>query len=197
MRATVRWAAANVRIWGFTDVSDEHRLLARARRFDQDALGQIHDEYYTPLFRYALYRTGDRDLAEDVASEVFTRLLEGLRAGTGPTTTLAGWLFGVAARVVSDHFRRAYRAPTVGLDDGLSDFDLTPSGLTVEALEREELLLAMQKLTEEQRHVIALRFGQGMPIDQVARMLGKTEGAIKQLQARAVAALARQLKRDT
>jgi len=178
-------------------LNDEHQLLARARRFEQDALSQIHDEYYAQVLRYALYRTGDHDLAEDIASEVFTRLLEGLRAGTGPTTTLAGWLFGVAARVVSDHFRQAYRAPTVELDDGLGDFDLTPSGLTVQALEREELLLAMKKLTEEQQHVIALRFGQGMPIDQAARMLGKTEGAIKQLQARAVAALARQLKRDT
>jgi RNA polymerase sigma-70 factor (ECF subfamily) len=177
-------------------LSDEHQLLARARRFDQDALGQIHDEYYAPIFRYALYRTGDRELAEDIASEVMTRLLEGLRAGTGPTTTLAGWLFSVAARVVNDHFRRAYRAPTVELDDGLSDFDQTPSGLTVQTLEREELRLAIQTLTEEQQHVIALRFGQGMPIEQVARTLGKTEGAVKQLQARAVAALARRLKRD-
>jgi len=177
-------------------LSDEHQLLARARRLDQDALCQIHDEYYTRLFRYALYRTGERELAEDIASEVMLRLLEGLRAGTGPTTTLAGWLFGVAARVVSDHFRQAYRRPVVELDDRLGDFDQTPSTLTVQALEREELRLALRALTEEQQHVVALRFGQGMPIEQVARMLGKTEGAIKQLQARAVAALARQLKPD-
>ncbi len=176
-----------------TGLSNEHELLARAHRFEQDALGQIHDEYYVPLFRYALYRTGDRELAEDIASEVLTRLLEGLRTGTGPRTTLAGWLFGVAARVVNDHFRRASRAPHVELDDGLSDFDHTPSTLTVQALEREKLRLAIRALTPEQQHVIALRFGQGMPIEQVARMLGKTQGAVKQLQARAVAALARQL----
>ncbi len=92
-------------------MSDEHELLARARHFDQDALGRIHDEYYVPLFRYALYRTGDAEMAKDIASDVLMRLLEGLRAGTGPKATLAGWLFGVAARVVSDHFRHAYRAP--------------------------------------------------------------------------------------
>ena len=91
-------------------MSDEHELLARARRFDQAALGRIHDEYYGPLFRYALYRTGDPETAQDIASDVLMRLLEGLRAGTGPTATLAGWLFSVAARVVSDHFRLAYRA---------------------------------------------------------------------------------------
>jgi RNA polymerase sigma-70 factor (ECF subfamily) len=174
-----------------TGLSDEHQLLARARRFEQDALGQIHNEYYPQVFRYALYRTGDPETAEDIASEVFARLLEGLRAGAGPATTLAGWLFGVAARVVNDHFRRAYRAPTVELDEAQRDFDDTPSTMTVAMLEREELLLAMKKLTEEQQHVLALRFGQGLPIEQVARMLGKTEGAVKQLQARAVASLAR------
>lgn len=177
-------------------MSDEHKLLARAHRFEQDALCQIHDEYYIPIFRYALFRTGDREVAEDIASEVFKRLLEGLRAGTGPTTTLAGWLFGVAARVVTDHFRRVYRAPTVELDEDLSQFDETPSSLTVKALEREELLQAIKTLTEDQQHVIALRFGQGLAIGQVARMLGKTEGAVKQLQARAIASLARQMKRS-
>jgi RNA polymerase sigma-70 factor (ECF subfamily) len=177
-------------------LSDEHELLARARRFDQDALGRIHDEYYGPLFRYALYRTGDPETAKDIASDVLMRLLEGLRAGTGPTATLAGWLFGVAARVVSDHFRHAYRAPQVELSDGLADPHATPTSLTVAALQREELRQAMATLTEEQQHVIALRFGQDIPIQQVARMMGKTEGAVKQLQARAVAALARKMKRD-
>jgi len=175
-------------------LSDEHKLLARARRFDQDALAQIHDEYYAPIFRYALYRTGDRETAEDIASEVFTRLLQGLRSGTGPTTTLPGWLFGVASRVVSDHFRRVYRSPSVELDDGIRDYDDTPSTLTIAALEHEELRQALKALTEEQQHVIALRFGQEMPIREVARILGKTEGAVKQLQARAVAALARLMR---
>jgi len=177
-------------------LSDEHELLARARRFDQAALGRIHDEYYGPLFRYALYRTGDPETAQDIASDVLMRLLEGLRAGTGPTATLAGWLFGVAARVVSDHFRLAYRAPKVELSDGLADPHATPTSLTIAALQREELRQAVATLTEEQQHVIALRFGQDIPIQQVARMMGKTEGAVKQLQARAVAALARKMKRD-
>ncbi len=78
----------------------------------------------------------------------------------------------------------------------LTDYDDTPSTLTLAALEREELRQAVLSLTEEQQHVIALRFGQEMPIQEVARMMGKTEGAIKQLQARAIAALARQIKRD-
>jgi RNA polymerase sigma-70 factor, ECF subfamily len=177
-------------------LSNEHELLAQARRFDQAALGRIHDKYYGPLFRYALYRTGDPETAQDIASDVLMRLLEGLRAGTGPTATLAGWLFGVAARVVSDHFRLAYRAPKVELSDGLADPHATPTSLTIAALQREELRQAVATLTEEQQHVIALRFGQDIPIQQVALMMGKTEGAVKQLQARAVAALARKMKRD-
>jgi len=181
---------------GDRHVTSERELLAGAQRFDPDTLGRIHDEYYGQIFRYALYRTGSRETAEDIAAEVLARLLEGLRAGTGPTTTLSGWLFGVAARVVNDHFRRAYRAPTVELDDAWPDHQATPTSLTVAALEREQLRQALLTLTEEQQHVIALRFGQDVPIQQVARMMGKTEGAVKQLQSRAVAALARQMKRD-
>lgn len=175
---------------------DEQDLLARARRFDSEALGRIHDEYYGPIFRYALYRTGERATAEDIAGEVFTRLLEGLRAGAGPRTSLSGWLFGVAARVVNDHFRQAYRAPTVELDEEIPDHHSTPPSLTWQSLERHALRKALAALTPEQQHVIALRFGQEMPIQEVARIMGKTQGAIKQLQARAVAALARQLSRD-
>jgi len=98
--------------------------------------------------------------------------------------------------VVNDHFRRAYRAPMVELSDAWPDHQATPTSLTVAALEREQLRQALLTLTEEQQHVIALRFTQDMPFQQVARMMGKTEGAVKQLQARAIAALARQMKRD-
>ncbi len=174
---------------------NEHELLSKARCFDPEALGWIHDQYYGQIFRYALFRTSSRETAEDIAGEVMTRLLEAFRAGTGPTTTLAGWLFTIAARIVNDHYRRSYRRPTVELDENWADHD-TPHSLTVAALQQEELRQALSELTEEQQHVIALRFGQDVPIEQVARMMGKTEGAVKQLQARAVAALARRMKRD-
>jgi RNA polymerase sigma-70 factor (ECF subfamily) len=174
-------------------VQDEVALLARARQFDMDALAQIHDGYYGPLFRYVAFRVSDRDAAEDLTSEVFTRFLSALRQRNAPDTTLRGWLYGVAAHVVSDHLRKRYRAPHVALDEAIVSHEAGPDEMAEAALTREDLKQAMADLTEEQQHVIALRFGRELPIQDVARTIGKTEGAVKQLQARAIAALARKL----
>lgn len=178
-------------------MQDEAALLARARQFDTDALAQIHDSYYGPIFRYIAFRVSDRDVAEDLASEVFTRFLSALRQRNPPSSTLRGWLYGVAANVVSDHLRRRYRAPHVELDESLASHAAGPAEMAEATLAREDLRLAMAALTEEQQHVIALRFGRELPIQEVARTIGKSEGAVKQLQARAIAALARRLMPGT
>jgi len=180
-------------IRGIVTVQDELHLLARARKLEADALSQIHDMYYAPIFRYVAFRVGDRTVAEDLASEVFTRLLSALRDRSAPQNTLRGWLYGVAARVVSDHFRKRYRAPEVELNESLVSREAGPAEIVEAMLAREDLKQAMTGLTEEQQNVLALRFGYDMPIQEVARTLGKTEGAVKQLQARAIAALARRL----
>ena len=174
-------------------MQDEVTLLRRARQFDTDALSQIHDTYYGPLFRYIAFRVSDRDLAEDLTSEVFTRFLSALRQRNPPETTLRGWLYGVAAHVVADHMRKRYRDQQVGLDDTIVSGADGPAELAEASLMRDDLKQAMTSLTEEQQHVIALRYGHELPIQEVARAIGKTEGAVKQLQARAIAALARKL----
>ena len=174
-------------------VQDESTLLARARQLDPEALAHIHDTYYALIFRYVAFRVGDHATAEDLTSEVFMRLLTALRDKGAPQNTLRGWLYGVAARVVSDHHRKAYRAPQVELDESYASADHDPADIVDRKMVQEDVLRAMQELTEEQRHVLSLRFGSDMPIQDVARVLGKSEGAVKQLQARAVAALARKL----
>lgn len=175
-------------------MQDELALLARARTLDPEALAQIHDTYYTPIFRYVTFRVNDRQTAEDLTSEVFTRLLSALRDKNAPQNTLRGWLYAVAARVVSDHHRQRYRAPQVELDESLVSKEAGPAEVVEAMLTRADLKQAIAGLTEEQQNVIALRFGFDMPIQEVARTLGKSEGAIKQLQARAIAALARTLR---
>jgi RNA polymerase sigma-70 factor (ECF subfamily) len=174
-------------------VDNDLNLLARARRLEADALAEIHDRYYPAVYRYVAYRVSDTATAEDLTSEVFTRLLSALRDRTAPQNTLQGWLYGVAARVVSDHHRKRYRAPSVELDESMPSADDNPLDLLQAALTRDELRKALSELTQEQQTVIALRYGSDMPIREVAQVMGKTEGSIKQLQARAIAALARRL----
>lgn len=174
-------------------MQDELALLARARSLEPGALAQIHDLYYSSLFRYIAYRVGDDEIAEDITSEVFTRLLAALRDRRAPQTTLQGWLFGVAGRLVSDHYRQRYRRQYTSLHDGLPNGEASPAELVEANLTWEQLRQALSELTQEQQTVIGLRFGSDLPIRDVAEIMGKTEGAVKQLQARAIAMLTRRL----
>jgi RNA polymerase sigma-70 factor, ECF subfamily len=178
-------------------VADDADILQRARQLDTDTLAKIHDDYYGPIFRYIAFRVSSRELAEDLTSDVFLRFLNALRDNKAPQSTIRGWLFSVAANVVSDHHRKSYRAPQVALTETLPSQADQPEAQVEARLIREDLREAIGTLTEDQQHVLALRYGHEMPIQDVARTLGKTEGAIKQLQARAIAALARRMNAGT
>jgi len=172
-------------------LQDEAALLAAARQLDPTALEQIHRMYYRPLYRYISMRVSNTLEVEDLTSEVFTRLLYALNEGRAPQKSLRGWLYGVASNVVNDYFRKQYRAETVEMSDDLASKDTGPLELLEKKFTKRQLIRAVRELTEDQQTVIALRFGSGLAIKEVARTMGKTEGAVKQLQARATASLAR------
>jgi RNA polymerase sigma-70 factor (ECF subfamily) len=107
---------------------------------------------------------------------------------------LRGWLYGVASHIVTDYHRKHYRGgQEVALMETIESDVSGPAEQTIKKQTLEALSEALHDLTEEQQDVIALRFGYEMPIREVAEMIGKSEGAVKQLQARAVAALARRM----
>lgn len=174
-------------------MEDEQALMAAVRKRDPNALAAVHDRYYGALYGYIAYRVGDPLEAEDLTSEVFTRLLASLREGRQPRTTLRGWLFGVASNVVADYHRSAYHTQHVELNESLVDTDSGLLDVLHRKLTHESLARALEELTEEQRAVISLRFGAGMAIREVAKTLGRSEAAVKMLQARALAALGRRL----
>ena len=175
------------------DTDDQDRdLLTRALRFEAAALASIHDRYFRQVFRYLLLRTGDQHLAEDLAGEVFVRFMEALGKAARPPDSLRGWLFGVAAHVWADQQRRSFRqtrlAPRVETAPAAAP---QPEQAAEHADMAQRLVAAMEGLTPERREVLSLRFVGELPIRDVALSLGKTEGAVKQLQARAVATLGR------
>ncbi len=190
---TISWHGSTSVGRDFSIVEDELVLLAHARRLEPDALAEVHDRYYPAIYRYIAYRVGDAQVAEDLTSEVFTRLLSALRDRNAPQNTLRGWLYAVARRAVSDYHRKRFRRPQVELPESLPSRDANPLEMAEANMNREALMAALAELTDEQQQVIALRFGSEMPIQAVAETMGKTEGAVKQLQARALASLARML----
>ena len=172
---------------------NESTALAGLQRLDSQAVGAIYDRYFSDIYRYVRYRIDDDAVAEDIASDVFLRLLEAVKHRRGPGSSLKGWLIGTASNAVNDHLRRHYRRPESKLTDSLPD---STSNVSAEVDAREDKKLvqaALAQLTDEQQHVLALRFGQGYSLEETALHLKKNVNAIKALQFRALASLQRQI----
>jgi RNA polymerase sigma-70 factor (ECF subfamily) len=161
------------------------------RELNSQVIGAIYDKYYPDVYRYVRYRLSDESAAEDIASDVFVRLLEASQNGRGPQTNLKAWLLGTASHIVMDHMRRTYRRPT----DSLSENMLDPLALPVDEFDRRErdqlVRGAMKNLTEEQQHVLTLRFGDGYSLEETAAVMNKNVNAVKALQFRALSSLQR------
>jgi RNA polymerase sigma-70 factor (ECF subfamily) len=176
----------------------EAQLLEQARRFDPDALRALHNRLYEPVYRYVHFKVSDPQASEDLTSEVFLRMLEALKQGKMWNTTPDAWIFGIARNVVADHYRKASRQPEVALDERLAmpdEQNLTQRVIVAE--QHEELARAINGLTDEQREVVLLRFMEGLSINDVAEILGKTPGAVKGLTHRALRALTEAMGRSS
>ncbi len=167
---------------------EDARLVRRAKAGDPDAFADLYTRYYPKVYRYLIYRVSDTETAEDLSSEVFVRLVEhidGFRYEGRPVLT---WLYTVARNLLTDHYRRVGRTTQVPLDEGrVAAVDGLPSAEQV--LGEERLAAAMQMLTDDQRQVILLRFFEGFDSAETAAVVGKTVGAVKALQHRALANL--------
>ncbi len=174
-------------------MQSDRDLLARARVGEVQAVEDIHAMYYQSIFRYIAFRVRYQDVAEDLTSEVFVRFLQAIHARNAPHTTVRGWLFAVASHLVSDFYRQNAHMSPVELDETLASNATAPEELVGLRLTNAELHQALLTLTEDQQQVIALRFGQELPFREIACLLGKSEDAVKKLQARALLTLARQM----
>jgi RNA polymerase sigma-70 factor, ECF subfamily len=171
----------------------EQNELESLRHLDPQAIGAIYDRYFSEVYRFVRYRLNDEHMAEDIASDVFVRLLEAVKTGRGPQTNLKAWLLATASHIVTDHLRKAYRRPESELPETMPDGTPDLSN-DYEKLEREQHLKnAMTTLTDEQQYVVTLRFNQGYSLEETAVLMNKNANAVKQLQFRALAALNRAL----
>ena len=160
-------------------------------RLDPQSIGAVYDRYFSEVYRYVRYRVNEETVAEDISSEVFMRLLEAVQKRQGPQTNLKGWLFATASNAVNDHLRRTYRRPTEELSETLPDESLNLHTEVDQREQKREVEAAYAQLTPEQQHVLALRFGLGLSLEETALHMHKNTNAIKALQFRALAALQR------
>jgi len=169
----------------------DQQELAGLRRLDQHVISTVYERYFPDVYRYVRFRLNDELAAEDVASAVFIKLLDAVHAGRPPQTSIKAWLIATAAHTLTDHLRMKYRRPQESLTEDLPAESDDPSA-DVERHERTRTLkAALAKLTEEQQHVLNLRFNEGYSLEETAALMKKNVNAIKQLQFRALAALNR------
>ena len=168
-----------------------------ARRSPQALFSQIYREHRQSILNYVYYRTGDQDLAEDITSEVFMKMVEQYERTFQHGKPVAPWLYAIARNLLIDHRRRAGRIDWQPLPDQVpSDGRGQPVQGTDARLTGDCLVVAMDYLTEEQQQVILLKFLERKSNREVGQRLGKTEGAVKSLQYRALAALGRALEKE-
>lgn len=170
------------------DLATEDKLLLRATRNDQAALTEIYEKYFPSIYRYIRLQVGDGETAEDIASEVFFKLISTVGRHNGPRETLRGWLFQVARHEVYRHYGKQRQFPKTALEEWLSsDIDLELQALRSVEIEKAQRALGM--LAPDQREVLVLRFVEAMSLEETASLMGRTLSAVKSLQFRAVSTL--------
>ena len=172
--------------------------LAAARRREPAAVTRIYTAYAPALFRFFMAAVSDRHQAEDLTGTTFVSAIEGLPRFRGPVEALGGWLFQIARHDLYDHRRRQARTRIEPLEDNLNEAALADGGvdpeeLAIDRLEGSRVRAALSELSPDQREVLLLRMAGGLTAPEVAAILGKTTGAVKSLQFRGLASLARVL----
>ncbi len=176
-------------------MQDEESLVRRAQHHDQEAFAQLYEEHFDKIYRYVTLRIGNETEAEDMTQQVFLNALQSISSFKWKGIPFSAWLFRIAHNQVVDYFRSKKRT-AVPLDESFisSNSNDNPQSVVEQKLDIEQLLLATKQLTETQREVISLRFAGELPIAQVAKAMGKSQGAVKALQHSAIVALRKTLR---
>jgi RNA polymerase sigma-70 factor (ECF subfamily) len=173
-------------------------LVDLAKEGDAEAFGQLYDHYVTGVFRFVYYRVGSQQLAEDLTSETFVRGLRAIQRFNWQGKDFGAWLTTIARNLIADHFkssRSRLEIVSETIPEGKTHAP-SPEQEVLSLISNEMLFAAVASLPPEQRDCILMRFIQGLSIAQTAAALGRSEGAIKQLQLRAVRSLAKSMPDD-
>ena len=164
----------------------EERQLIEAARRDPSRFAELYDEHFHRVYAYVVRRVGSRPDAEDVTAEVFRHALAAIKDFEWRGVPFAAWLYRIAANEVADHFTRRTREMERQMAEPTAAEEM-------EIAERASLHRSVDRLPFDQRRVIVMRFAEGKSIREIAEHIGRSEGAVKQLQWRALQSLRAQM----
>jgi RNA polymerase sigma-70 factor (ECF subfamily) len=169
------------------DPREAERQLIAAAQADPRHFGALYEHNFERVYAYVVRRVHDRHTAEDLTADVFQQALANLPRFEWRGVPFAAWLFRIAANAIADGANRTARERAVPASDEPVAVDLE------ESEERARLFRLVTQLPEDQRRVVAMRFAEQKSIREIAAHLGRTEGAIKQLQLRGLQNLRKRL----
>jgi RNA polymerase sigma-70 factor (ECF subfamily) len=178
------------------DEAEATRLIALvelARQGDSEAFGLLYDHYHPQVYRFLYYRVGSQALAEDLTSDTFFRALRAMSSFRWQGKDFGAWLMTIARNLTTDHYKSGKNRLEVTTEDMTPHDSATegPEAAVLASLTNEALMTALQQLPVEQQECLVMRFLQGLSIAETAQTMGRSDGAIKQLQLRAVRNLAK------
>jgi RNA polymerase sigma-70 factor (ECF subfamily) len=171
-------------------------LVDRAQKGDREALEELYLIHFDRIYSYLHVSVGNRHDAEDLTTQTFLRMLESIGKFRWQSAPFSAWLFRIAHNLAMDHFRAARRwQPEEEVPEPEPDESTSAEAGALEAIGRKSMLELIEELSPEQQQVLTLKFVFNFANADVATFLGKTEGAIKSLQHRALASLQKQLEK--
>jgi RNA polymerase sigma-70 factor, ECF subfamily len=178
------------------DPGESWELVHSAQQGDTSAFARLYDRYVDVVFRYVLFRVGDRELAEDVTSETFLRALRRISSVSYQGRDVGAWFVTIARNLVLDHVKSSrfrLEVATAQVDDDPQRVAAGPEQQVMSRVTAAALLECVEQLGDDQRECIVLRFLQGLSVAETAELMNRNEGAVKALQHRAVRRLAQLL----
>jgi RNA polymerase sigma-70 factor (ECF subfamily) len=178
--------------------AEERRLVEAAQR-DPARFGELYEHYFALVYAYVARRVRHRTEAEDMTAEVFRKALQSLPRFKWTGAPFAAWLFRIASNMIVDRAKRTAREGNLAGDKDVTDSRAQPQQADLEQSEQSAVLFRLvDELAADQRRVLVMRFAEERSIREIANALGRTEGAVKQLQFRALENVRKRIQhRDT
>jgi RNA polymerase sigma-70 factor, ECF subfamily len=171
-------------------------LVDRAQQGDREALEELYLIHFDRIYSYLHVSVGNRHDAEDLTTQTFLKMLESIGKFRWQSAPFSAWLFRIAHNLAMDHFRANRRwQPEEEPPEPDPDESTSAEAGALESIGRKSMLELIEELSPEQQQVLTLKFVFNFANAEAATILGKTEGAIKSLQHRALASLQKQLER--
>ncbi|MBT9149586.1 MAG: sigma-70 family RNA polymerase sigma factor [Dehalococcoidia bacterium] len=163
-------------------------------RSAKDALASLYEEYYDRIVRYIFVRIDDQNEAENLGGDVFLRALQSLDSYRGQREQMRAWLFKIAHNLVVDYLRKMSKRKDISINEiQIPDDKPTVEEVVETKLQIEELSKALKRLTPAQREVIGLRFFAELSSAETGKILGRSNGAVREMQRAAIETLRTQM----